>query len=437
MSTHDEAREAAIAKCPMRELAEQFDPLDAEAMYAFYSRARPESPIFYNAQLDVWVVTRYEDIHQIMKDTDTFSAAAVLDLVRPLCPAAGQVVMEAGVRVAPSLVDEDPPDHTRRRKALRTPFTPDRVKTLIPRIEELVDQRLDAMVKQGQADLVSDFMYEVPALVVFALFGMGDEELETVRRHAKSNAKFGFGYPTDEEQIRDAENIAEYWRYAEAHVAEMLPDPSGDDCISEFIRNMRATGVPEDNDPVYFTTIMMQLLFAGHETTSNSAGNMFRALLENREQWDAICADPDLVPNAVEECLRYATPVPQWRRRTRKRVTIGGVDLPEGTTLMVALASANHDEAHFGADSDQLDISRANAKDHMAFGWGRHRCLGEAIARQELQIALRELTRRLPHIQLVPGQSWEYSPNTSHRGIEHVYVTWDPSRNPFPDDRRA
>lgn len=431
MSTTDAAR------CPFRDLDAQFDPIDAERMYDFYAKARPETPIFYNEQLDVWVVTRYDEIHHIMRDTDTFSASAVLDLVKPLTPEAGRVVMEAGVRIAPCLVDEDPPDHMRRRKALRPPFTPDRVSELVPRIEELVTQRLDAFVRKGEADLVDEFMFEVPALVVFAMFGMGDEELETVRRHAKSNAKFGFGYPTDEEQVRDAQNIAEYWKYAERHVAELIEDPSGDDVISEFIRNMRETGVPEDDDPVYFTTLMMQLLFAGHETTSNSSGNMFRALLEHRDQWDAICADPSLIPNAVEECLRYGSPVPQWRRRTRKPVTIGGVDLLEGATLLIALGSANHDERHFGEDADELDIHRDNASDHMAFGWGRHRCLGESIARQELQIALRELTRRLPHAELVPDQPWAYSPNTSHRGIEHVRVTWDPTQNPVGGDRPA
>jgi hypothetical protein len=181
-------------------------------------------------------------------------------------------------------------------------------------------------------------------------------------------------------------------------------------------------------------TLMLNLLFAGHETTTNALAGAMRALLENRDQWELLCNDLSLAANAGEESLRYYSSVPHWRRITTKETILGGVTLPAGATIMMALGSAGRDEAHF-PDGDRFDIRRENAKDHLAFGVGRHLCLGAPLARLEMEIVLGELARRLPHMQLVPGQVWEFSPNTSHRGPEHVHVTWDPAQNPLPGDR--
>ena len=142
-----------------------------------------------------------------------------------------------------------------------------------------------------------------------------------------------------------------------------------------------------------------------------------------------------VIPDAMEESPRYAPPVPHWRRITKEDVTLpSGVDLSEGTKLVVALGSANRDESRF-EDGETFDIHRPNAKEHVAFGHGRHLCIGAPLARLEMRIALEELTRRLPHVEFVEGQPQEMSPNTSHRGPEHVLVRWDPAKNPVPEDR--
>ena len=145
-------------------------------------------------------------------------------------------------------------------------------------------------------------------------------------------------------------------------------------------------------------------------------------------------ADPSLIPNAVEECLRFETSVPTWRQMTAKATKIGDIELPEGARLYAALCSANHDEAEF-ENPEKLDVQRKNAKNHLAFGSGRHVYLGNHMARLEMRLILEELTRRLPHMQLIEGQPWTYSPKASQRGPEHVLVTWDPAQNPIPEDR--
>ncbi|HZZ51998.1 MAG TPA: cytochrome P450 [Pseudonocardia sp.] len=426
---------AAASQRPVGEIGDGFDPLNPHTMYDFFTRARAEQPVFYNPRLGFWVVTRYADIDEIETLTggDTISANGALNLIKPPCPEALEIIIESGVKVDNSMVDEDPPDHGPKRAALRERLNPKIVRSYEPQVRELVTRKLDGIVRLGRADLVTDYVDEIPAWVIFQLMGVPDEDMEMVRGYAKGNGKFGFGVPTDEEQVRDASGIARYWAYAKQHVDARLDRP-GDDIMSHYIQRLREVEGGRLFSVEHCYTIMLQLLFAGHETTTNSAGNAFRALLENRGQWDELCADPALVPSAVDECLRFATPVPHWRRTTTKNITIGGVTIPAGETVMIALASGNHDDNIF-PHAEQLDIRRANARKHLAFGRGRHRCLGEHLALLELVVILEELTQRLPHIQLVPDQEWVYSPNVSHRGVEHVLVTWDPAANPVPADR--
>ncbi len=179
--------------------------------------------------------------------------------------------------------------------------------------------------------------------------------------------------------------------------------------------------------------MMMAGIVAAHETTAMAASNAFRVLLENRTVWEEICADQSLIPNAVEECLRFSGSVVAWRRIATTDTEIGGVRIPEGAKLLIVNSSANHDERHFD-DPDSIDVRRDNAGDHLTFGYGSHQCLGKNLARMEIQIFLEELTTRLPHLELVPGQEFTYLPNTSFRGPEHVLVRWDPTRNPERSD---
>ena len=421
------------ATCPVTHIGKAFDAFDAES-HAFYARARVEEPIFYSPQIGCWVVTRYREIREILQgDPAVFSAGNVLELLKPLCPAALQKAIDYGLAVSPTIVDEDPPGHTPHRQALRRGFTPDRVAAMEPRTRELVTQRIDAFIRRGHADLVTDLIFEVPALIILEMMGVPRADLMTVRKFAKRLAVFEFGHPSDEEQIEITGTLGEFWRYCKQHVDRLIEN-AGDDAVSTFIAGMRDAGGSQPLDRQYFTTVTFSIIFAGHETTTNAAAGAFRALLENRGQWEALCADPSLITNAVEESLRFYPSVPQWRRITKQPVTIGGVDLRAGSRILMALGSGNRDDRQF-ADGDTFDIRRDNADEHLAFGWGRHHCIGDGLARMEMRVALEELSRRLPHMQLVAGQKWEFSPNASFRGPEHVRVIWDPAGNPVADDR--
>ena len=421
------------ALCPVSPISASFDAFDGES-YSFYARARRDEPVFYSPQINCWVVTRYQDVREILQgDPAIFSASNAIDLIKPLCPAAREKAIAFNLVVSPTVVDEDPPGHTAHRQALRRGFTPERVARIEPRMRRLVTERIDAFIRRGHADLIADLMFEVPALTIFEMMGVPPDELATVRKFAKRLAVFEFGNPSDEEQAAIVETLGEFSDYCRRHVDRLIDNP-GDDWVSQFIEGLRETSNGAPLDRQYITTVTFSITFAGHETTTNAAAGAFRALLENRSQWEALCADPSLVENAVEEALRYYPSVPQWRRVTRQPVAIGGVDLPAGAFLLLALGSASRDDSQF-ADGDTFDIRRANAKEHLAFGWGRHHCIGDWLARAGIRIALEEVSRRLPHVELVSGQPWEYSPNASHRGPEHVLVKWNPARNPLPSDR--
>ena len=179
----------------------------------------------------------------------------------------------------------------------------------------------------------------------------------------------------------------------------------------------------------YLHSMMMAGIVAAHETTANATGNALRLLLENRHLWETICADPSLIPNAVEECLRVSGSIIAWRRVALQDTEVGGVPITKGDKLLVVMTSANHDERHF-ENPDTIDLYRGNTTDHLSFGYGSHQCMGKNLARMEMRVFLEELTRRLPHMELVPDQAFTYLPNVSFRGPEHLHVRWDPARNP-------
>ena len=165
------------------------------------------------------------------------------------------------------------------------------------------------------------------------------------------------------------------------------------------------------------------LLMAGHETTTNQSSLGLRALLQHRDQWEALCADPSLIPNAVEEIIRYDSSVISWRRVANKDVEIAGITIPANAQILVMLAAANRDEAEF-KDAETFNIHREHPQRHLSLGHGIHYCLGAPLARLELRIFLEQFTKRMPTLQLDPDQTFTYSPNTSHRGAQQLWCTW-------------
>ncbi|OJG06105.1 Cytochrome P450 116 [Pseudonocardia autotrophica] len=430
-----EAPSVTPTGCPVSHMAAAFDPFEGAYQVdpsSSLAQARAEEPVFYSPVLDYWVVTRYEDIKTIFKDPERFSAAITLEQVSPIGEEAIEILDQYDFAPGPTIVNEDDPGHTPHRRSLMAPFEAESVEPLVPRIREVVTEYVDRFVKRGEADLVDDLFYEVPCIIALMFLGVPDEDIETCRQFGMQQTLFTWGRPSGDEQNRVATGMGQFWEFAGGLVEKLKKTPDAPGWIPHAIRVHNED--PELITDNYLQNIMMSGILAAHETTTNASGNAMRVLLENRDAWDRICADPTLIPKAIEECLRYAGSVVAWRRMTTDDVTVGGVEIPAGSRLLIAMSSANRDSDVFERPDD-FDIDRKNARRHLTFGYGKHTCMGATLARREMTIFLEELTSRLPHLSLVEDQEWSYLPNTSFRGPEHIRVTWDASQNPVPADR--
>lgn len=405
-------------------LSEHFDPFHDPYLadpYPFFAQVRETTPIFYSPDLNHWVVTRYNDIRFIFQTPKLFSAANALDPIQPVCPAAAHALAEGNFRPVPTLTNTDPPAHTRARRLANVAFTPRRVAAMEPFVRELTVRFIEERLLSGRADLVRDFAWELPAQVIFRVLGVPNEDVARIKAGSESRLLFMFGRPTDGEQTQLAQGLATFWRYAEDLVALRAQEPR-DDFTSDLILARDGDGSALRLQEV--ATIIFGLLLAGHETTTNLLGNAFRRLLTERQAWEEICAEPSLIPNAIEEVLRFDSSVIAWRRKTMQAVEIGGVSVPTDAKLLLLLGAANRDPTVF-PDPDRFDTHRQNAKEHLSFGHGPHFCLGAPLGRLEARVVLEEISARLPSLRLVPRQTLHYLPNVSFRGPLSLLVEWD------------
>lgn len=429
---------AAAAGCPfhngtvneaLADKARHFDPfaaayqLDpAEAL----RWSRDQLPIFFSEKLGYWVVTRYEDIKSVFRDHILYSPRNVLEKITPASDEAMAVLKTYGYAMNRTMVNEDEPAHMKRRRALLEHFLPERLQNQQPMIRRLTREKIDGFIDTGRVDLVAAMLYEVPLLVALHFLGVPEDEIATLRTFSLAHSINSWGKPTPDQQLAIAHDVGRFWQYAGQVIEKMRAEPDGQGWMHFTIQ--KNAEIPEIVTDNYVHSMMMAIIVAAHETTSLVAANMFKTLLSHPSAWQDLCADPALIPNAVEESLRYAGSIVAWRRETTEDAVLGGVPLPKGAKLLIVQCSGNRDPGHFEAPDD-FDIYRDNTADHLTFGYGAHQCMGKNIARMEMRIFLEEMTRRLPHLRLAT-QDFTYVPSLSFRGPEHLWVEWDPAQNP-------
>ena len=401
------------ATCP-------FHPFSAEYLddpYPTFAAVRAQTPAFHSAELDMWVVTRYADAAMVMSDTDLFSASNSQDPLLPFCPEAGKVLAE-GFGYVPVMTNLDPPEHARIRRHNMTAFSTRRVAALEAAIRDITTTMLDDLLAEQEFEWVRGLAFPLPIGVIFKLVGFPDEDTEMVKAWAGDRLTIMFGRPDEAEQLRVAQNMAALWQYCVDHVSRRKVNRSDD-----FTSALLDIGDADPNaiSEAEITSVISGLSVAGHETTTNLLNNAVRLLLEHPEQWNEVCADPSLIPNAVEESLRFDSSVNAWRRLALTDVDLGeGVVIPEGSKVLVLLGSGNRDGTEFD-NPDRFDIHRDDARRHLSFGKGVHHCLGAPLARLEARVVLEELTRRAPDLQLV-DQELSFPPIISFRGPQELWL---------------
>ncbi|MFD5559790.1 cytochrome P450 [Kitasatospora griseola] len=404
--------------CPVNH---SFDPLgDAYVAdpYPILSGVREEAAAFYAPAIDMWVITRFDDIQSALMDPGTFSAAVGQRPVFPLAEEA-QSILKGGFHAYPVMSDCDPPRHTRIRRHNQKAFSARRIATLEPKVWAKATELVDA-IEPGVVDLVSALTYPLPAYMIFTFIGFPDEDMDMLKSWCGNRIAFSWGRPTVDEQRDIANNMVNYWQYCEEFVAKRLAEPV-DDFTSDLIRIHQAD--PESLSIPDITNVAYGLSFAGHETTTSFTGNAVRRLLVNRGQWDDLCADRSLIPKAVEEILRYDSSIPAWRRITTRAVTVGGVEIPANAKILLLLGAANRDAKHFEAP-ETFDVHREDSRKHLSFGQGIHYCIGAPLARMEARIALDLLAQRAPGMRLVEDQDFDFPANVSFRGPRKLLVDW-------------
>ena len=404
----------------MQDRATTFDPLDLSDPFPRLAHARREEPVFYSPDIDYWLITRYADIKAIFRDHETYTAANTITPIVAFSAAVKQMLADGDYNPEPVLSNNVPPSHTRIRALVNRLFTPRRMKSFAPAIRDIAQSGVERIAGRSPLDIVAELTYEYPAYVLFHVLGVPEADVPQVKAWAGNRIKLYYGRPSTAEQVDLTKNLVPFWRYVVDLVADKVRAPQ-DDLTSDLIR-LRA-----GDDSVLtlneIASCMITLLVAGHETTTAQINNALLHLLSQREHWDALCAAPETIPQALEEMMRYDPSVCTWRRRSAAASTIAGVTIPAGANLLLMLNAANRDPAVF-PEPDLIMTGRDNLKDHLAFGYGIHYCVGAPLARLEMAILLETLTEALPDMSLVPDQTFEYTRNISFRGPASLWVAW-------------
>ena len=381
--------------------------------YSLYRRLRTEAPVREVRMprgLKVWLVTRYADAREALADPllhkDMRQARDLFDRHTT----GGAAVSTFGRELGAHMLNSDPPDHTQLRKLVATAFTMRRVELLRPRIEQITDDLLTGIAGQDRVDLVDDFAFPLPVTVICELLGVPQHDRDEFR-----------AWSTALVSADDVEVVSKAAQDMAAYLTGLIAgkrDNPADDMLTAL------TQARDEGDDrlteLELVSMAFLLLVAGHETTVNLIANGVLALLRNPDQLAALRADPALLPGAVEEFLRFESPVNlATLRYTTAPVRLGGVEVPEGEFVLVSLGAGNRDGERF-ADADRLDVTRA-AGGHLAFGHGIHFCLGAPLARLEGQVAIGRLLDRFPGLALATGDiRWRNS--TLLRGLESLPV---------------
>ena len=389
------------AEHPTRPEIDLLDPgfyVDPEPLFAWM---RAEAPVYWDDSTGFWGITRYHDIMAVARDAKTF------------CSGQGSRP-ESSV---PSMINTDPPDHNRRRGIISAGFTPRRVAAHEPFLREKVNGLIDAVAPRGECDLVRDIATPLPMMMIGELMGLPETDYDQLLAWSDLFATGG-----DEVREEVGPAVVAYADYImEIIESRRAGEGDGDDLVS-LVVNADFEGERLSDQDLIFETML--ILVGGDETTRHVISGGFEALMRNRDQWEALRADRSLLPSAIEEMLRWVTPIQNMNRTATRDVELGGQRIREGDRLLLLYPSGNRDERVF-PDANRFDIRR-HPNQHMAFGgYGRHHCLGAQLARLELSVLFDALLDRLPEIALAdPDAPLERRRGNFVLGLESLPVAF-------------
>jgi cytochrome P450 len=386
-----------------------YDPYDPEIRrdpYPTYRRLREEAPLYYNEQYDFYALSRFDDCDRAVPDWETFPSnrGGILELVK------SGMVFPPGV-----LIFEDPPIHDIHRSLLVRVFTPRRVAQLEPKIRAFCDACLDPLIGTDRFDLIAKLGAEMPMRVIGMLLGIPEDDQPTIRAQVDETLRTEAGKPLAHKDTSHLTNEI-FYDYVDWRMSHPSDDLMTDLINAEFEDENGVTRTLTRDEIVTYVTVVSG---AGNETTARLIGWLGTLLARHPDQRQDLVNDPSLIPNAVEETLRFEAPGPQLARYVARDVEFYGETLPAGSAILFLLASANRDDRRF-PNGDSFDIHR-QMRQHLTFGVGLHYCMGAALARLEGRIALEELLRRFP-VWDVDWDGAELSVTSTVRGWDSLPI---------------
>jgi cytochrome P450 family 142 subfamily A polypeptide 1 len=396
----------------------QADILDPELYrrgdpHAVYTRLRREAPLFRDEKNDFWVASRYAEVVQVSKHPEIF------------CSEHGVV---PGSNTKVSMVTMDEPRHGRLRRLVNRGFTPRMVGMLEPRIRETVKESIDAVAEKGACDFVKDLAVPLPLIIIAELLGIRREDRDRFAHWSDTMIAASGGRAEADPAVAAAAGAAfgQYAAYLQGVFEDRRRSPR-EDLVSILVQAQQQGTLAADEERLEADELLMfmtLLLVAGNETTRNAIAGGMLALIENPAERARLVADRSLVPNAVEEVLRWTSPVICFYRTATRDTTLRGERIREGERVVMIYPSANRDEDVF-PEASRFRVDR-RPNPHVAFGIGNHFCLGANLARLELRIMLDELVRRLPDLELGPGTRPTYTDSPFVRGFASMPAVFTP-----------
>lgn len=426
-----------ISRCPANAAPETLlaqgsliDPAISARPTAYYEAMREADPVHYDERLDMYLISRFEDIQQVQRDPLTFSVehGYKAQYSKGFFEEFREILERDGGGYFPDAIMSDPPYHTRIRRLMDSAFSAHRVRELEPRISAIVGEVIDAMPANGKADAVQDFSVPVTIRVICEQLGIAQYNASKIQSWSLA-VTAQIGRMQDREQmIANAREICDLQNFLIAEVRDREANPR-EDMISDLV-HARAEG--DDNPTLNFAevvSLVRALMIAGNETTATAMTNLFYILATQPDVADKLRAagdDDRLLSRFVEELLRIEPPVRGLSRMTTREVEVGGKLLPAGAHLLLMYASANDQPDVFACPRD-FDMERSNLGRHVSFGGGPHRCIGLSLARMEIRVAAREIIRRLDDIKLdIDPEDIRYLPTVATHSIEALPITFRP-----------
>lgn len=380
---------------------ENENPLDP---FPHYRRMREAAPVFHDEQSGTWHVFRYDDVQRALSEHARFSSRM-----------GGADPSETDQLFAASLITTDPPRHRQLRSLVTQAFTPKAVDALAPRISTLTDELLEGISSRGTADLIQELAYPLPVIVISELMGIPAEDRDRFKQWSDVIVSQTRAGGTNEDHHATNMEMTGYF----LDLIEQRRSRPGNDLISNLL------SAEIDGQKLSVAELLgfcSLLLVAGNETTTNLIGNAVLSFTEVPGTIERLLAEPSLLPQAIEEVLRFRSPVQSMYRVTVADTTLGDVHIPAGAPLVAWIGSANRDERQFERP-DRFDVDRGQIR-HLAFGHGIHFCLGAPLARLEAKIALEAVLSRLPGLALARGAHLERMDSTIVYGLKTLPVSW-------------